>query len=178
MDESKSPKLLTADINLSSVSLLSCDVDGVLTDGGIYYTDEGRELRRFHVHDGFGIQQLCAAGVIVAFITRSQTPSIEVRAKRLGVSYCFTGVRDKLQCLSHLIESLGLTFSQVAHVGDDINDLSVLRHVGISIAVSNAIPEVLSQCQFVTQKPGGSGAVREISDSILLAIELYKRNSQ
>lgn len=154
---------------LARVGLLSLDVDGVQTDGGLYYGETGAELRRFHVHDGQGIKQVIAAGVDVAFVTASTTPAIRHRAERLGVRHAFLGVPDKEAALTALCTELGLGLDRVAHVGDDVNDLGVLRLVGCPLTVANARPEVISACLHVTGTPGGAGAVREICDMILQA---------
>ncbi|MFC3226961.1 KdsC family phosphatase [Marinibaculum pumilum] len=154
---------------LAGIGLLSLDVDGVQTDGGLYYAEDGSELRRFHVHDGQGIKQVMAAGVAVAFVTASTTPAIGHRAARLGVAHAFLGVPDKEAALAGLCQTLGLGLDRVAHVGDDVNDLGLLRLVGCPLTVANARPEVRDACLYVTTTPGGAGAVREICDLILNA---------
>lgn len=154
---------------LARIRLLSLDVDGVQTDGGLYYTESGEELRKFHVRDGMGIQMLMAAGVHVAVITASATPCIAQRGRRLGVRHTLTGVHDKLEALTTLCRSLDVDLADVAHMADDVNDLAVLRAVGFPIAVADAQPEVLAVACHVTNRAGGQAPVREICDQILAA---------
>jgi len=154
---------------LKGVKLLTLDVDGVQTDGGLYYTEDGKQLRKFHVHDGVGIKQAMAAGVTVAIVTASKTPSIKHRGRTLGVQHVLLGVEDKLSAVTGICEDLGIKISEVAHVGDDLNDLPLLQSVGLALTVANAVPEVLEAVAYVTVKEGGSGAVREISDFLIKA---------
>jgi len=154
---------------LAGIGLLSLDVDGVQTDGGLYYTESGQELRRFHVHDGQGIKLAMAAGVEVAFLTASTTAAIRHRAERLGVRHALLGVPDKLAALEALCGRLGLPLARVAHVGDDVNDLELLHRVGCPITVADARPEVRAACRHVTLAAGGRGAVREICDLLVAA---------
>jgi 3-deoxy-D-manno-octulosonate 8-phosphate phosphatase (KDO 8-P phosphatase) len=157
---------------LAKIRLLSCDVDGVMTDGGLYYSAEGTELRRFHVHDGLGLQHLKKAGIEIAILSHSSTPAIIHRAQRLGIPHCFTQVDNKVACLKQLLLQLNIELKQVAHIGDDLNDLELLKTVGIPITVANAVPEVMAHCQLITQKSGGMGAVREVTDAILASLLL------
>ena len=152
---------------LSGIKLLSLDTDGVLTDGGLYYTDDGEELRKFNVKDGLGIQRVQAAGVKVAIITSSSTPSIAHRGRRLGVDYVFLDCEDKLATLVRICDEMGIDLNQVGHVGDDLNDLAVFGAVGCPMAVADATDEALTSVLFVTKKKGGDGAVREICDLIV-----------
>ena len=152
---------------LSGIKLLSLDTDGVLTDGGLYYTDDGEELRKFNVKDGLGIQRVQAAGVKVAIITASSTPSIAHRGRRLGVDYVFLDCEDKLATLVRICDEMGIDLNQVGHVGDDLNDLPVFGAVGCPMAVADATDEALTSVLFVTKKKGGDGAVREICDLIV-----------
>ena len=152
---------------LSGIKLLSLDTDGVLTDGGLYYTDDGEELRKFNVKDGLGIQRVQASGVKVAIITASSTPSIAHRGRRLGVDYVFLDCVDKLTTLVGICDEMGIDLDQVGHVGDDLNDLPVFNAVGCPMTVADAADEALSSALFVTKKRGGHGAVREICDLII-----------
>jgi 3-deoxy-D-manno-octulosonate 8-phosphate phosphatase (KDO 8-P phosphatase) len=155
------------DEKLARIRVLSCDVDGVLTDGGLYYDDKGGELRRYHVLDGLGMQALQRAGIVVCMISRSSTPSIQHRARTLGIAHCLTGVAEKLPALLGVLSRLGVSLEETAHVGDDVNDLELLESVGVPISVANAVAEVQAQCHFITAKGGGNGAVREIAEAIL-----------
>lgn len=162
---------------LARIGLLSLDVDGVQTDGGLYYTESGQEMRRFHVHDGMGIKQVMAAGIEVAFLTASTTASIRHRAERLGVAHALLGVSDKVAALTDLCRMLGLPLDRVAHIGDDVNDLALLHAVGCPITVPDARPEVRAACDHVTTTAGGHGAVREICD-LLLALRAGQDDQQ
>lgn len=151
----------------AAVRLLSLDLDGVLTDGGLYYTDAGDELRKFNVKDGLGLKAVMAAGIDVCIITTSTAPAIAHRGRRLGIAHVFTGVDDKLGTLAGLARRLDVPLGRTAHVADDVNDLPVLRAVGLPLSVGDAMPAVKAAAAFVTAQPGGGGAVREICDIIL-----------
>lgn len=152
--------------SFAQVKLLALDVDGVLTDGGLYYTESGEELKKFNVKDGQGLVSLMRLGISIALITSSNSMATFHRAKRLGIEYVYIGVEDKLVMLNELCGKIGLALSQVAYIGDDIGDLSVLSAVGCPIAVADAMPEVQSVALYVTQLSGGKGAVREICNLI------------
>jgi 3-deoxy-D-manno-octulosonate 8-phosphate phosphatase (KDO 8-P phosphatase) len=151
---------------LAKVKLLSLDVDGVLTDGGIYYTDKGDSFRKFNAKDGMGITRLQKTGVSVAIISMGMPGAIDHRAKRLGIKYVYTNVADKAISMREIITDLGIDMSEVAHIGDDINDLSLFDVAGLTIAVADALDEVKVLADIVTTKNGGAGAVREIADLI------------
>ncbi len=154
---------------LGKVELLSLDVDGVLTDGGIYYTDDGNTFRKFNAQDGMGLVRLRKAGVAVTIISAGAPGAIEHRGRRLGIGHVFTDVSDKLATLGGLAGELGLDMHQIAHMGDDVNDLPLLQAAGLAIASANAVPEVLGAADIVTTRRGGNGAVREVCDAILKA---------
>lgn len=152
---------------LSQVKLLALDIDGVLTDGGLYYTDSGEEMKKFNVKDGQGLQLLMKAGVDVAIISAGTSQSTLHRAKKLGILHTFLGVEDKLVALKALCQKLNLSLSQVAYVGDDINDISTLQAVGCPLTVADAMPANRACALYVTRQLGGQGAVREICDLIV-----------
>ncbi|MBI3809011.1 MAG: HAD hydrolase family protein, partial [Nitrospirae bacterium] len=114
--------------------MLTMDVDGVLTDAGMYYSESGDELKKFHTRDGMGIKMLQAAGVVTAFITKEKTAIVERRGQKLAVPEVHQGIDDKLTDLTRLVRKHGLTLAQVAYIGDDVNDLEALRAVGFSAA--------------------------------------------
>jgi len=155
--------------SLRGVRLLAMDVDGVLTDAGMYYTESGDELKKFTTRDGMGIKMLQAAGLVTAFITREKTAIVERRGQKLAVPEVHQGVDDKLAVLTTLASKYGLTLDQAAYIGDDVNDLEALRAVGFSAAPADAMPSVLEAVHFVCKKKGGEGAVRELADLILAA---------
>jgi len=154
---------------LGKVRMLAMDVDGVLTDAGMYYSESGDELKKFHTRDGMGIKMLQAAGVITAFVTKEKTAIVERRGRKLAVPEVHQGIDDKLTDLTRLARKYGITLTQVAFIGDDVNDLEALKAVGFSAAPADAMPVVLDAVHYVCAKKGGEGAVRELADLILAA---------
>ena len=154
---------------LKRVRLVAMDVDGVLTDAGMYYSESGDELKKFNTRDGMGIKLLQAAGCVTAFITREKTAIVERRGQKLAVPEVHQGVDDKLAVLTTLAQKYGFSFDQVAYIGDDVNDLDALRAVGFSAAPADAMPTVLKAVHYICVKKGGEGAVREVADLILAA---------
>ncbi len=152
---------------LKGVRLLTLDVDGVLTDGGLYYGDDGNVIRKFNVHDGVGIKRVLARGVEVAFVSAGTTRSIQHRARTLGVRHVLTGVTDKRAEVEKLCRRLGLSLKEVAHMGDDLNDVPLLRAAGLALSVPAAASEALAAAHHVTRRHGGEGAVREICDLLV-----------
>ena len=154
---------------LAKIKVLSLDVDGVLTDGGIYYGDDGNTFRKFNAKDGMGLVRLRKSGVIVTVISAGASGAIEFRARRLGIEHVFTNVSDKLSTLKNLATKLSIQMKHVAHIGDDVNDLPLMQAVGLGIACANAVQEVIGNADIITERQGGKGAVREICDAILRA---------
>lgn len=152
---------------LSLVKLLALDVDGVLTDGGLYYTETGEELKKFNVKDGMGLKLLMQAGIEVAIITTSTSASVSYRAKKLGISHVFLGIEEKLTVLQDLCHKLNITLEQVAYIGDDINDVPILEKIGCPLTVGDAMNQNKNVSMYVTESSGGNGAVREICDLML-----------
>jgi 3-deoxy-D-manno-octulosonate 8-phosphate phosphatase (KDO 8-P phosphatase) len=149
--------------------LMIFDVDGVMTDGALYYADSGEEIKAFNVRDGQGIKLLQAAGVKTAIITSRRSRLVELRAQNLGIGHLKQGVEDKLAAYEQLTAECGLTAEQTGFVGDDVVDLPVLRRCGLAIAVPDA-PEMLKQyVHYVTRAHGGHGAVREACELVLRA---------
>ncbi|HTP41246.1 MAG TPA: HAD-IIIA family hydrolase [Nitrospiria bacterium] len=151
------------------IRLLLLDVDGVLTDGRIVYDADGRESKAFHIHDGFGINQLRASGCLVGFLSGRASSAVERRAKELDVTIVHQGVGDKLPVYEQLLAEHRLQDHEIAYVGDDLPDLPVLARAGLAVAVSSAVPEVRRAVHWITGRPGGGGAVREVTDLLLLA---------
>lgn len=147
--------------------MLAMDVDGVLTDGGMYYSEMGDELKKFNTRDGMGIKMLQGAGIVTALITKEKTAIVERRGRKLAVPEVHQGADDKLAVLARMIKKYGLTLDEVAYVGDDVNDLEILQAVGFSAAPADAMPVVLKAVHYVCKKRGGEGAVREVADLIL-----------
>jgi YrbI family 3-deoxy-D-manno-octulosonate 8-phosphate phosphatase len=147
--------------------MLLMDVDGVLTDGGMYYTESGDELKKFNTRDGHGITLLHAAGVKTALVTRERTAIVTRRAAKLGISEVQQGVMDKLPVVKAILEKHGITGDAACYVGDDLGDLEVMKFVGVSVAVADALPGIKRIARYVTKQRGGEGAVREVCDLIL-----------
>lgn len=152
---------------LRNVKLLSCDVDGVLTDGGLYYGSDGDVTHRFNARDGMGLRMLMVAGVQVAIISASPNNSIVQRGRRLKIEHTLTGIEDKYTALTGLCARLGISMAEVAHIGDDVNDLPVLRAVGCPLTVVDGVPEVQKVALWRSTLRGGHGAVRELCDLLL-----------
>lgn len=149
------------------VRLLVLDVDGVLTDGRLYYGTRGEALKVFHVRDGAGLKLLAAAGVIVAVISGRRSAMTSRRCRELGVGHVMQGIEDKLAAFHRLRGRLGMTSSVCACVGDDVPDVPLMREVGLSFAVADAHAQARSAAHVVTRLPGGQGAVREVCDYLL-----------
>lgn len=154
---------------LDSIRLVAFDVDGVFTDGRFYLSDDGVETKAFHTQDGYGIRRLLDAGIAVGVISGRESQAVTKRMSELGVAHVILGCKDKVAAMDRLAAELDLSVSQCAYVGDDLPDLPLLNHVGFSVAVANAVPLLLEQCDYVTNKPGGSGAVREVCDLLVVA---------
>lgn len=152
-----------------SVRLLALDVDGTLSDGRLWFTSDGKEIKAFSVLDGLGMKLLHESGVEVALITARESPIVQQRARELGLRHVYQGSRDKLDSLAHLIRALDIKNEQVAYMGDDLPDLPVLRVAGLAVAPSNAHIWIRERVHHVTSASGGDGAVRELCDLILKA---------
>lgn len=153
--------------DLGSVRLVAFDVDGVFTDGRFYLSDDGIESKAFHTQDGYGVRQLLRAGVEVAVISGRESGAVERRMAELQVPHVVLGCKDKVEAMNELARKLGLNLSECAFVGDDLPDRPLLEHVGFSIAVANAVPALQEFCDYVTNRPGGFGAVREVCDLVI-----------
>jgi len=155
--------------NLQAVKAVILDVDGVLTDGGIYYDPTGREIKRFHVADGLGIELLRQAGIRVVIMSGRVSEALTRRAAELRVTDCYQGVRDKKAQIEKLRQQWQLKAEELLYVGDDLNDLPAFEAVGVRVAVANADDMLRSQAHYVTKATGGNGAVREVCEWLLKA---------
>ena len=151
------------------IRLLTCDVDGVLTDGRIYVDDTGRETKAFSALDGVGLKLLMQAGVRIAWITGSRAAAVMHRARALGIDRVIQGAEDKLTPWEALRGELDLPAAACAHIGDDLADVPVFARCGFSVTVPHAPPSVRASAHFVTMHEGGRGAVRELCELILAA---------
>jgi 3-deoxy-D-manno-octulosonate 8-phosphate phosphatase (KDO 8-P phosphatase) len=152
-----------------NVRLLVLDVDGVLTDGRLFYGAQGEMLKAFHVRDGHGIKQVQRAGIVVAIISGRKSAAVLRRAKGLGIKHVFQGVDDKLAALRKLAKKLKVSLDHCACIGDDTPDASILNACGLGIAVADAHADALAAADLETSKPGGHGAVREVCDWLMAA---------
>jgi 3-deoxy-D-manno-octulosonate 8-phosphate phosphatase (KDO 8-P phosphatase) len=143
-----------------NIRLLILDVDGVLTDGRLYFDAKGEALKVFHVRDGHGIKMLQKAGIEVAFLSGRRSDAAYHRAKELGVNRFHEGLRDKVAVLEEIMAAMKIDAAAVAAVGDELVDLPLMRRVGLGVAVADAAPEVKAAAHLVTNLPGGQGAVR------------------
>ena len=147
--------------------MLVLDIDGVLTDGGLYYDQNGLVSQRFHVHDGFGLKIAREAGLSLAIVTGRSSPAATARVKDLGVEHYYSGYVDKAAAMNLLRKNLGINFDQMAFLGDDWLDAPAMRLVSLPMAVANARPEILKLAAWVSSVPGGLGAVREAVEFLL-----------
>ena len=154
---------------LKGIRLFATDVDGVLTDAGMYYTESGDELKKFNTRDGMGIKLLQRAGLMTALVTQEATKLVARRGEKLAIPEVHQGVMDKLPVLREMAARHGLTLAEVAYMGDDINDLIALRAVGFSASPADALPPVRKAVTYVCRAKGGEGAVREVAEMILEA---------
>ena len=161
------PRLEAVESLAKKIRLLVLDVDGVMTDGGLYYDANGLVMKRFDVHDGIGIRLAKAAGIVVAVLSGMDVPCVVRRLEVLGVTEYHGGADNKCTILDAMRRRLSLEWSEIAYLGDDWVDLAPLSRVGLPAAVDNAMPDVKKLARFVTRKSGGHGAVREFVDLLL-----------
>lgn len=152
---------------MDEIKLLVMDVDGVLTDGGLLFDDQGRQSRRFHIRDGLGITLWRSLGKTAAVLTSKRSGAVEARAAMMGIELLEQGREDKLPGLRSILSTAGVEAQQTAYIGDDLLDLVVMREVGYPIAVADACAEVVQAARFVTTQPGGHGAVREAIEHLI-----------
>ena len=143
------------------------DVDGVLTDGGMYYGKNGEVLKKFNTRDGMGIQLLHQAGIKTAIITQERTDIIAHRAKKLEIKEVYQGIKDKCKALDIILRKNNFNYDEVAYIGDDINDISILNKVGFAVCPKDAHKDVKENVDYICSKIGGQGAVRELCELII-----------
>jgi 3-deoxy-D-manno-octulosonate 8-phosphate phosphatase (KDO 8-P phosphatase) len=154
-------------LKIKQLKLLILDVDGVLTDGRLFFDNQGKEYKCFHARDGHGLKLLRQTGVEVAVISGRSSNSVALRMQSLGIEHVYQGHENKRAAFSEILENLNLEAAQAAHVGDDLLDLPIMTQVGFSIAVQDANFAVKQYADWCTQTPGGQGAVREVCDLIM-----------
>ncbi|MEX0939154.1 MAG: HAD hydrolase family protein [Pirellulales bacterium] len=149
------------------IELLLCDVDGVLTDGGVWFDNQGIEAKQFHIRDGMGIHLWQRAGYRCGLVTGRTSQVVKLRAAELGINILRQGIGEKLIAVQQILDELNLSAEQACYVGDDLNDLPVIRSVGLGVAVADAADEVRQAAHYTTSMDGGRGAVRETVELIL-----------
>ena len=153
----------------AKIKLIVFDVDGVLTDGSLYLTDDGQETKAFFALDGHGIKMLKRSGVEIAIITGRHSQLMHHRVKNLSIEHLYQGVEDKLEAYEKLVKQLGYDFDQVAAMGDDVVDLPMMRRSGLSITVPGALERTKQYAHYITRLPGGKGAAREVCELLMRA---------
>ncbi|NDE10159.1 MAG: HAD family hydrolase [Chitinophagia bacterium] len=153
----------------AKIVLVLSDVDGVLTDNGVYYGAEGEVLKKFSVRDGMGVERLRNAGIETGIVTGETSPSVKKRAEKLNISELHLGSKDKAAVLKEILERKNLQPFQIAFIGDDVNDLSIIHEVGFSACPNDAMPSVSSAVDYVCVNKGGQGAFREFAEFIIVA---------
>ena len=152
-----------------SIRLIAFDIDGIMTDGGLYLSDSGEEFKRFNSLDGHGLKMLKASGVELAIITGRTSRCVELRAQNLGISHLFQGSGDKLATMRELLRTLDIPAEASAYMGDDVIDLPVMRRMALALTVPEAPQLVRDHAHYVTRRNGGNGAVREVCELIMSA---------
>lgn len=163
---------------LAAIEVVVLDVDGVLTDGGLWYGPEGELIKRFDVRDGLGIRLLQQAGVEVVFLSGGRGGATEVRARHLGIRHCLVGAKDKPVALDGLRRSLGVSREALLFLGDDLNDLAVQGEVAVLVATADGARPLRQRADAVLLRPGGQGAVRELAERLLRARGLWEQLSR
>ena len=162
-------RVFDAEKRLNDIKLLLLDVDGVMTDGSIIYNDSGEEIKVFCVRDGLGIRMLMKSGINVGIVTGRSSDALYHRCKNLHIEYIFDGVSDKAATLDKITEKTGIKDQEIAYIGDDLPDISIMRKVGIPIAVADAHENVIEVAHMVTSAKGGAGAIREVCEVLIKA---------
>ena len=157
--------------NLKNIKILATDVDCVLTDCGMYYTSEGDYMKKFHTRDGMGIAWLRKCGISTIIVTKEKTKIVRNWAKKMKIDYVYDGIVDKEKILEKICKKYDITSSQVGYIGDDVNDLGLLKKVGFSATPNDGILDAQNIVDYVCKKKGGDGVLREVSDLILHNID-------
>ena len=157
------------DARCQQIELILSDVDGVLTDGGVIFDNQGIEIKRFHARDGLGIKLWQRAGYSFGVVTARNSHIVKMRAAELGVDIVRQGFEQKLPIVKEIAEERSLSLDSICYIGDDLTDLPVLNSVGLAVGVADAVSEVRTAAHYVTKVPGGSGAVRETIETVLKA---------
>ena len=157
--------------NLKNIKILATDVDCVLTDCGMYYTSEGDYMKKFHTRDGMGITLLRKCGISTIIVTKEKTKIVRNWAKKMKIDHVYDGIVDKEKILEKICKKYDITSSQVGYIGDDVNDLGLLKKVGFSATPNDGILDAQNIVDYVCKKKGGDGVLREVTDLILHNID-------
>ena len=149
------------------IKLVAFDVDGVMTDGTLSFTEDGKEIKHYNAKDGLGIVMLSKAGLITSIITARDNNAVKLRAEMIDIKELYMGAKNKTLPLEELVQKYNLSFDEIAYMGDDLPDICVLEKVGLKCCPKDAVLEVKNTCNFVSEFNGGKGAVRELCDFIL-----------
>lgn len=160
---------------MKNIKILVLDVDGTLTDGKLYMDDKDNSLKAFNVRDGFAMVNWLKLGGEIAILTGKKSNIVERRAEELGIKYVIQGSKNKTEDLKNLLENLNLTFENVAYMGDDINDIGVIKKAALSACPRDAVLEVKELCSFISTQDGGNGAVREFLEKIMKENGMWKK---
>ena len=150
-----------------NIKILLTDVDGVLTDGGMYYTPTGDSMKKFHARDGMGVNLLKKSGIPTIIVTKEKTEMVKNWAKKMNIAHVYDGVQEKGKILEEICKKYSVTSSEIAYIGDDVNDLDLLKKVGFSVTPNDGIVDAKNFVDYVCEKKGGDGVLREIADMIL-----------
>lgn len=156
------------------IKLVATDIDGVWTDGGLYYDKDGNELKKFNVKDGTGVKLLKTAGIPLCVITAKNSPMVEKRAAELKVDYLYQGVEHKIGAIARLLQRLKISFDEIAYIGDDFNDVPLLRKAGLSATPADASQIICQEADWVLTKRGGEGVFREFVEKLLIKMNVYE----
>jgi YrbI family 3-deoxy-D-manno-octulosonate 8-phosphate phosphatase len=154
-----------------NIKILLTDVDGVLTDGGMYYTSTGDTMKKFHTRDGMGVNLLKKSGIPTIIVTKEKTKMVRSWAKKMNVSHIYDGILQKEKILKEICKKYSVTSSQIAYIGDDINDIELLKKVGFSVTPNDGILDAQNIVDYICKKKGGDGVLREVADIILHNID-------
>ena len=163
---------------MHEIKAIAMDVDGVLTDGGVWWGPNGEEWKRFHFADIMGLSLARKSGMVIALLSGENSPLVDRLAEKLGITDVHKGCKDKASALRSFSERHGLRLQEICFIGDDVNDLPALAIVGLSACPADARPTVRENCQVVTKLSGGNGAVREVVDMLLAAAKVAAKSAR
>jgi len=159
-----------------SIKLLLTDVDGVLTDGGVFYGPEGEVMKQFNIRDGMAVERLRAVGIDVGIITGEHSPSVARRAEKLRIEVLHLGCKDKPAALRQILTQRQLAPEEIAYIGDDVNDQQIMGMVGVTAAPADALPQILAIADYICSRAGGHGAFREFAELLIAASDSRQPN--